>query len=300
MDMTPTRRSKRKSKSIYANPVESSQHKSHKIVKGLKVRRLNGISSMEYDSDELWEQCINSMIPHNWYRILPLHSNECDDLALSCGQSWQLLCPLRVGLGYLEEIASELNVVVSRLTSLTHTFTSVHKLHISYTRLAGEKIQHCMCLGKPVFTGPIKQNTAVRKNKFAIAHLRYPNRQLTIALQNHVDGIKQRKHNELLLVNQGGIMTLDNNNEKKQSTEATIPAILPPTILPPLSTIIEDEINVALSLDLLHIPCPSRFDPSFKIPIKRKQSTSQSTKLIVLLVAKIVAGIGNHFLMQHE
>ena len=95
-------------------------------------------------------------------------------------------------------------------------------------------------------------------------------------------------------------MTLDNNNEKEQLTEATIPAILPPTILPPLSTKIEDEINAALSLDLLHIPRPSRFNPSFKIPIKRKQSTSQSTKLIVLLVAKIGAGIGNYFLMQHE
>ena len=173
MDMTPTRRSKRSCESIYANPVESSQHKSKKITKGLKVRRLDGVSSMEYDSGELWEQCINAMIPHNWYRILPLHNNECDDLAFSCGQSWQLLSPLLVDLGYLEEVGSELNVVVSRLTSLTHTFTSIHKLHITYTKLAGEKVQHYMCLGKPVFTGPIKQNSAIRKYKYGISHLRY-------------------------------------------------------------------------------------------------------------------------------
>ena len=58
MEMTTTRRSKRKSKSIYANPVESSQHKRHKIVKGLKVRGLNGDCTMDYNLDELLRLCI--------------------------------------------------------------------------------------------------------------------------------------------------------------------------------------------------------------------------------------------------
>jgi len=159
MDMTTTRRSKRKSNSNYANPVVCSQHKSNKIPKGLKVRANDGVCTRDHNSGTLLQQCINAMIPHNWYRILPLLNNECDDLAFSCGQSWQLLCPLLVDLGYVEETAGELKVVVSRLTSLTHTFTSVHKLHISSARLHGEKMQHYMCLGKPVFTGPMKQIT---------------------------------------------------------------------------------------------------------------------------------------------
>ena len=58
MDMTPTRRSKRSCESIYANPVESSQHKSQKIVKGLKVRGLNGDCTMDYNLDELLRLCI--------------------------------------------------------------------------------------------------------------------------------------------------------------------------------------------------------------------------------------------------
>ena len=173
MDMTPTRRSKRKSESSYSSLVVRSQHKNNKIPKGLKVRANNERSTVEYNSVTLLNQCINAMIPHNWYIILPLHDNECDDIAFSSGQSWQLLCPLLVDLGYEEEVASELNVVMSKLTSLTHTFTSVHKLHISYTRLAGEKIQHYMCLCKPVFTGPMKQIKAVTEYKFGIAHLRY-------------------------------------------------------------------------------------------------------------------------------
>ena len=168
--------------------------------KGLKVGANDVGYSIVYSSATMLQRCINYMIPHNWYRILPLHANECDDIAFSSGQSWQLLCPLMVDLGYVKDITGGLNVVVSKLALLSHSFAGKHKLNISTGRPRGEKIQHYMCLGKPVFTGPIKQNTAVRKNKFAIAHLRYPNRQLTTALQNHVDGIKQRKHNELLLV----------------------------------------------------------------------------------------------------
>jgi len=84
---------------------------------------------------------------------------------------------------------------VSRLTSLTHTFTSVHKLHISSARLHGKKMQHYMCLGKPVFTGPMKQITAVRKCKYGISHLRYllkADRDLRTGLQNHIDDINKK------------------------------------------------------------------------------------------------------------
>lgn len=87
---------------------------------------------MGYNSGELLEQCTNAIIPHNCYILLPLHNNECDDFEFSFGQSWHLLWPLLVDLGYVEEVSSEVNVVVSKLASLTHRFTNKHKLHFSY------------------------------------------------------------------------------------------------------------------------------------------------------------------------
>jgi len=243
MDMTPTRRSKCKTKNIYTNPVETFQHKSQKIFKGIKVRGLNGDSFMDYNSD----------------------------------------------MGYIEEVAGELYVVVSRLTTLTHIFTSKHKVHILYTRLADEKIQHYICLGKLVFTGPIKQIKEVKEFKYGISYLQYlvkTDHDLRKRLQSHVDYIVKRKHDEFIIVNQDEIMTLDNTTENAESTEDTIPSPSPVTILLPLSTKTDDEINAAFTLDLLIIPHPSRSYFSFKISIKRKQSTTQTTKLIVLIVAK--------------
>ena len=139
MDMTPTRRSKRSCESSYSSPVARSQHKIQKIPKGLKVRASNDICTVDYNSVTLLNQCINAMIPHNWYIILPLHDNECDDIAFSSGQSWQLLYPLMVDLGYVKEFAGGLNVVVSKLALLSHSFAGKHKLNISTGRPRGEK-----------------------------------------------------------------------------------------------------------------------------------------------------------------
>ena len=75
MEMTPTRRLKCKSKNIYATPVNTFQHKSQKIYKGLKVRGLNGYFFMDYNSGELLEQCINAMLSYNGYITLPLRNN---------------------------------------------------------------------------------------------------------------------------------------------------------------------------------------------------------------------------------
>ena len=114
-----------------------------------------------------------------------------------------------------------------------------------------------MCLGKPVFTGPMKQITAVRKCKYGICHLRYllkADRDLRTALQSHIDMINTKKYDELFKVNQEVITTLDNTSPNEESTEAAISASLPSIIQPPLSTKTGDEINSALSLDLLLFP----------------------------------------------
>jgi len=64
-------------------------------------------------------------------------------------------------------------------------------------------------------------------------------------------------------------MTLDNATPHEESTEATISPPLPAKIYPPLSTKTVDEIEAALSLDLLLYPRPSRFDHSHNITLKK-------------------------------
>ena len=160
-----------------------------------------------------------------------------------------------------------------------------------------------MCLGKPVFTGTIKQIKAVKEFKYGISYLQYlvkADHDLRKRLQSHVDYIVKRKHDEFIIVNQDEIMTLDNTTENEESTEDTIPSPSPVTILLLLRTKTDDEINTTFILDLLIISYPSRSYSSIQIAIKRKQSTTQATKMIVLIVAKIGNGVRDWYLMQHK
>ena len=137
MDTTPTRRSKRKCTSSYASPVAPFQHKKGKISKGLKVKASDGISTTSLDPDTLVQQCILSLIPHNWYRIFPLctgQNRKCDDFAFSAGQSWQNLCPVLLDQGYILDVTGEFEVVMSKWGGLSQTFDSDQKLHFSIAR----------------------------------------------------------------------------------------------------------------------------------------------------------------------
>lgn len=80
-------------------------------------------------------------------------------------------------------------------------------------------------------------------------------------------------------------MTSDNTKKNTEPTKDTIPSPSPVIIPLPLSTKADDKINAAFTLDLWSIPCPSRSEYLPEIAFKHIQSTTQATKLIVLVAA---------------
>ena len=139
MDMMPTRRSKCQSEKNTSSPFASSKIKSDKIRKVLEPRGRELSRIKDYNSHDLLEVCIDSMVRNNWYRIIPIHIWECDHVSFSMGQSWCLIRPLLVDLGYIDERGGVLHVRAKKLLLLSDIYNGVNKLHISDTHLKGEK-----------------------------------------------------------------------------------------------------------------------------------------------------------------
>lgn len=70
------------------------------------------------NSDELLHLCISHMIPHNWYRVLPVNCEDYDGIAFSIGQSWELLYPLPIELVYIYEVLGVANFNLLKLPNL--------------------------------------------------------------------------------------------------------------------------------------------------------------------------------------
>ena len=60
-------------------------------------------------------------------------------MSFSMGQSWNLIRPLLVDLGYIDERCGVLLVRADKLLLLSKIYNGVNKLHISDTHLKGEK-----------------------------------------------------------------------------------------------------------------------------------------------------------------
>ena len=237
--MSSPRRSKRKCISNYASPDGPSRIKVKNTLQDLKsigtIRALPNGSV----SQKLLELIFDRMTPHIWFRILPQDSNKCDDFAFSVGQSWDLIQPLLLHLGYLLEVGEQIKLNVDKLANLQHANLGKHKFHMSNTHLKGESKHYFICIGKPHFSGPTKQLKAISCGAFASTSIRYLNASDTILrmkLQEHIDVVLNDNFRRLINRDQDRINTLDNTQNILAPAEATIQP------QPPLSTKISDSI----------------------------------------------------------
>ena len=135
------------------------------------------------------------MVPHNWYRIIPKNNDCYDDISFSMGQSWDLILPILIDLGYINRTSNSLNIIYTRFLNLRHELNENLDIHISDNHPRGEKVQYYMCLNKPTFSGPTKQNDAIKKGKFTHSNLRYllrEDRILRTNLQDQADIINKK------------------------------------------------------------------------------------------------------------
>ena len=114
------RRSKRKSKSDYASQPAPARIESNKIPKILKASGRGLRACTVSNSEELWHHLIRRMVPHNWYRIIPKINDSYDDISFSMGQSWDLILPILIDLGYINRTSNSLNIMYTRFLNLRH------------------------------------------------------------------------------------------------------------------------------------------------------------------------------------
>jgi len=223
--MSSPRRSKRKCISNYASPDVPPRIKIKNTLQDLKsighIRALPNVSL----SQKLLELIFDRMNPHIWFRILPLDSNKCDDFAFSVGQSWDLIQPLLLHLGYILEIGEQTKLNVDKFRNLEHANMGKHKFHLSFTHLKGESKHYFICIGKPHFSGPTKQLKAISGGAFASTRIRYLNASdtiLRIKLQEHIDVVANDNFRRLSNRDPDRINTLGNTQNLLASAEATI------------------------------------------------------------------------------
>ena len=205
-----------------------------------------------------------------------------DDFAFSAGQSWELIQPLLVHLGYLIERGGLLKINVDKLANLQHADLGKNKFHISNTHHKGETKHYYVCLGKPHFSGPTKQIKATVNGLFSSTAIRYINssdKRLRTKLQEHIDAIRNDIFRTTYYRKQGRIITIDTTPNITALSEAPI------QLQPPLSTKTSDAIDSALALDLRIFPRPNRIDPTKFITLKKTSISNQGTKLIILITA---------------
>ena len=196
----------------------SFKNKSDKKRKVLEPRGRELSRIKEYNSSELLELCIHSMESYIWYRIISKNTFECDHVSFSMGQSWDLIRPLLVSLGYIDVRGGVLNVRAKKLLLLSDIYNGSEKVHISDTHLKGGNKQYFMCLGKPMFDAPRRQIDAIKKGKFEFGHLRSLKTidyKLRIKLQEYSDKNERVIDNEMTSLidvtpDLNGITTIDN------------------------------------------------------------------------------------------
>ena len=155
--MSTIKRSKRKCKSIYASSAVPTGNQGNNVSKVLKPSQHSRICLKDISSDVLLELCFQRMNAHTWYRILPFDHQNCDDIAFAIGQSWDLICPLLVDMGYLYEVNNEIRINLLKFENLLHLDIGNKKINMSYHHQKNESRQYFLCVGDPLLSGPTKQ-----------------------------------------------------------------------------------------------------------------------------------------------
>ena len=168
-------RSKRKCKSDYASPDGRPRIELNDTLHDPKPRGHSRALQNNSTSSKLLELCFKRMTPHNWYRLLPNDLGRYDDFAFSVGQSWELIQPLLVELGYLLQSGGDLKINADKFANLQHVTFGKNQFHISNTHFKGEMKTYYVCIGKPHFSGPAKQQKAIINGAFAYNSIRYIN-----------------------------------------------------------------------------------------------------------------------------
>ena len=126
-----------------------------------------------------------------WYSVLP-KLDETSDVASGMRQKWADIERLMIHCGLLKKNSKTSNgylIIEPKWDEFCQDFPGLSKLHFVISRKQGEPKQYHLCLGKPLFCSPTKQNNAVLKKKFAFEELSYKNaadRKLTNLINNHI------------------------------------------------------------------------------------------------------------------
>ena len=127
-----------------------------------------------------------------------------------------------------------------------------NKFHISNTHFKGETKTYHVCMGKPHFSGSVKQEKATINVALLFSSIRYidaSDTSLRTTLQEHIDVVKENTR-DIIYQDQDRISNLDTTQNSSSSSDAPIQP------RPPIMTNISDIIDNAIALNLRIFPRP--------------------------------------------
>ena len=123
----------------------------------------------------LLKTCISQIQPNIWYSVIP-RDGQNDDIASGTRQSWQDIMPLLIHTGLMKKNSQASNgfdVFHHKWDEFVLDFESSSKLHFIGARKKGQSQQYFLCLGKPIFMSPAKQEKAIASKVFVFDMLTY-------------------------------------------------------------------------------------------------------------------------------
>ena len=221
--------------------------------------------------------CINQMIPHVWYKIVPSSPTDVDNFAHSIGLSWSLVQRLLLHLKYLYKYKDSYRINVTKFKELEQDISMRGEVHIGSVHPYKQKKVYYICYKSPIFTNPALQS----KNKFNLSNLRYDDPYMRRLKRAIVNTLEINGENDRDTIPHAGIETSTDTTTENASMEVATPTLQ--QYIPTINERIETEIGSALSLDLSSFPRLQRSNPEKLITITKSKLATSQEKLIILL-----------------
>ena len=104
--MVGTRRSSRMVSQPTSAQIDRQRVKRHK---SMPLNLRSHPPTIEVSAATLFEHCIERMLPHIWYKIIPFSADDVNTITFAMGQSWENIFELLLCLNYIKKFGKNIS-----------------------------------------------------------------------------------------------------------------------------------------------------------------------------------------------
>ena len=230
--------------------------------------------------ENLLHHCLRQILPHIWYKILPSSSSDVETMSFACGQSWDIVLPLLLQLKYVFKYKDTIRLRYDKWTALQLLDDVLLDVHIGSAEPHNGLRTYYICTKKPYYDNPSWQI----KGEYTYSHLRYTDRFDKMLTKKIKEVIKKS-----IDLNQ-----ISGLNVGASKSEGSFPATQPYDMITltseiaaeaPMTSMIEREIDQAISLDLSLFPRYHHVTTDKVISLSSKKRADTKEKLLIFVTA---------------